>query len=305
LITYLKGEYKGGYKGVMKLRFGIPKGSLQETTFDLLRRAGFNISVSKRSYFPVIDDEALSPILIRAQEIARYVEEGAVDFGLTGADWILESEADVVEVEDLVYAKSGMRKVRWVLAVPNQSPIKHPRDLQGKKIATEIVNVTKRYLDRLGIRASVEFSWGATEVKPPHLCDAIVELTETGSSLQANNLRVIDTVCESTTKLIANQDVMKDAKKREKIKDIALLLKGALNAYKKVGLKMNVEEKNLQKVVSILPALKKPTVSPLSEEGWCDVDTILDETVVREIIPKLKAAGAEGIVEYPLNKVIY
>ncbi|HAV43400.1 TPA: ATP phosphoribosyltransferase [bacterium] len=290
---------------MVRLRLGLPKGSLEEATFKLFEKAGFKISIGKRSYFPSIDDEELEIILVRAQEMPKYVKEGILDVGLTGQDWIEENKADVIEVTDLVYAKSSQRPVRWVLAVPNNSEIQSVRDLEGKRIATELVQVTKEYLERNGVNAEVEFSWGATEVKPPQLADAIVELTETGSSLIANNLKIIDTVLVSTTKLIANKGSWQDPWKRQKIENISLLLKGALAAGEKVGLKMNVPKECLDSVISILPALKKPTIAPLSDEGWYDVDTIIDEAVVRKIIPELKRAGAEGIVEYPLNKVIY
>lgn len=289
----------------MLLKLGLPKGSLQEATFELFQKAGFNISIGKRSYFPTIDDEEIEIMLIRAQEMSRYVEEGVFDAGLTGLDWIRENNSDVVEVADLQYAKQGFRPVRWVLAVPNDSSIQSVQDLQGKHIATELVNVTKDYLKKNGVTASVEFSWGATEVKAPRLVDAIVELTETGSSLRANNLRIVETILESTTKLIANKNAWNDSQKQKKIENIVILLQGALNAGQKVGLKMNIYKNNLSQILKILPALKKPTVSKLSDEDWFDVDTIIDEKVVRKIIPELKRAGATGIVEYPLNKVIY
>jgi ATP phosphoribosyltransferase len=290
----------------MILKLGLPKGSLQESTFEIFRRAGFNITLSARSYFPNIDDDEIEPILIRAQEMSKYVESGVLDVGLTGKDWILENRSDVLEIEDLVYAKSGMRPVRWVVAVPNDSEIRSVHDLSGKRIATELVNVTKDYLKNNDVEgAKVEFSWGATEVKPPRLVDAIVELTETGSSLKANNLRIVDTVLESTTKLIVNKETWLDREKRRKIESLAILLKGALLASEKVGLKMNVAKEALNEVLSILPALRKPTISKLTDEDWFALETIIDEQVVREIIPKLKKAGAEGIVEYPLNKVIY
>lgn len=289
----------------MLLKLGLPKGSLQEATFELFGKAGFNISTGKRSYFPTIDDEEIEIMLIRAQEMSRYVEEGVFDAGLTGLDWIRENNSDVLEVADLQYAKQGFRPVRWVLAVPNDSDIQNVQDLQGKHIATELVNVTKAYLEKNGVKASVEFSWGATEVKAPRLVDAIVELTETGSSLRANNLRIVQTILESTTKLIANKDAWKDAQKQKKIENIVILLQGALNAGQKVGLKMNIQKDNLSQILEVLPALKKPTISKLSDEDWFDVDTIIDEKVVRKIIPELKRAGATGIVEYPLNKVIY
>ena len=289
----------------MLLKLGVPKGSLQEATFELFKKAGFNISIGKRSYFPTIDDEEIELMLIRAQEMSRYVEEGVFDAGMTGLDWIRENNSDVVEVADLQYAKQGFRPVRWVLAVPNDSSIQSVQDLQGKHIATELVNATKAYLEKNGVHASVEFSWGATEVKAPRLVDAIVELTETGSSLQANNLRIVETILESTTKLIANKESWNDPQKKKKIENIVILLQGALNAEQKVGLKMNIPKDNLLQILEILPALKKPTISNLSDENWFDVDTIIDEKVVRRIIPELKRAGATGIVEYPLNKVIY
>lgn len=289
----------------MKLRIGLPKGSLEVATFQMFKKAGFNISRSERSYFPAIDDEELEAILIRAQEIPRYVEEGVLDVGLTGKDWIMENKSKVVEVADLVYAKQGLRPVRWVVAVPKDSPIKSVKGLRGKRIATELVNVTKSYLRKNKVKAEVEFSWGATEVKPPELVDAIVELTETGESLRANNLRIIDTILESTTKLIANGKAYQEKWKRRKIDILALLLKGALRAEEKVGLKMNVPQEKLKKVISILPAMRTPTISKLSEENWWALETIIDEKTVRDIIPKLKQAGAQGIIEYALNKVIY
>ena len=288
----------------MKLKLGLPKGSLQESTFKLFKKAGYSISVSSRSYFPSIDDDEIEVILLRAQEMSRYVEDSVLDCGLTGKDWILENDSDVTEVIDLVYGKQGKKPVRWVLAVPNDSGIKTVKDLEGKRLATEVVGLTQRYLKSHGVNAEVEFSWGATEVKAPSLVDAIVELTETGSSLKANNLRIIDTVAESTTKLIANKQAWEDDWKRKKIERVALLLQGALAAESKVGLKMNVSRKNLTRVLDALPALKRPTISSLSENEWCAIETIVDEFVVREIIPGLKEAGAEDIIEYPLNKVI-
>lgn len=288
----------------MKLSIGLPKGSLQEATFELFRKAGFTIAASGRSYVPHIDDDELEGILIRAQEISRYVEQGILDVGLTGHDWIIESGSSVEEIADLAYGKQGFRPVRWVLAVPNDSPVKRAEDLEGKRIATEVVNITKKYLAKKGVAAAVEFSWGATEVKVPQLVDAIVELTETGSSLRAHNLRVVDTLLESTTRLIANRNALTDPWKKAKIGQITMLLKGALAAEAKVGVKMNVPEKSLAAVGALLPALRRPTVSRLSEEGWCAVETILDEKLFRALVPKLKAAGAEGIIEYPLNKVI-
>ncbi|GAB4236172.1 MAG: ATP phosphoribosyltransferase [Acidobacteriota bacterium] len=288
----------------MVLKLGIPKGSLQDATIDLFRRAGFNITVSSRSYFPAVDDPEMECMLIRAQEMARYVEDGVLDAGLTGYDWVLENEADVVTVSNLIYAKQSFGKVRWVLAVPEASPFQSVKDLEGKIIATELVGATRRYLERHGVTAKVEFSWGATEVKPPVLADAIVEVTETGSSLRANKLRIIDTVLESNTQLIANKDAWADPWKHKKLEDLKLLLEGAMNALGKVGLMMNVEKRNLPGVLEVLPALKKPTISHLSDENWVAVNTILDESLVRVIIPKLKEAGAEDIVEYPLNKIV-
>ncbi len=288
----------------MKLRLGIPKGSLENATIDLFRRAGFNITVSSRSYFPGIDDPQIECMLIRAQEMARYVEDGILDAGLTGRDWIEENEADVVAVADLIYAKQSFGKVRWVLAAPEASNINSVKDLQGKIIATELVGATKRYLASHGVTAKVEFSWGATEVKPPVLADAIVEVTETGSSLRANKLKIIDTVVESNTQLIANKASWEDAEKRHKLEDMKMLLEGAINALGKVGLMLNVHKDCLKAVLGVLPALKRPTISHLSDEEWLAVNTILDESTVRDIIPRLKAAGAQGIVEYPLNKIV-
>ena len=290
----------------MQLKFGVPKGSLQEATIRMFKKAGFNISVGSRSYFPSIDDEEIAPFLLRAQEMARYVSDGALDAGITGRDWTIESGRDVVEISELIYGKQGLRPVRWVLAVPNDSKIKKPEDLKGKRIATELVNATKAYFKKKKVNVDIEFSWGATEAKVgAGLVDAIVELTETGASLRANNLRIIGTICESTTLIVANKASWKDSWKREKIENIALLLKGAILAEEKVGLKMNVEEKNLKKVIAILPAIKNPTISNLSKKGWCAIETIIDESVVRTLIPKLKQNGAQGIIEYPLNKVIY
>ena len=287
-----------------KLKLGIPKGSLENATVDLFRRAGFQITTSSRSYFPAIDDPEIECMLIRAQEMARYVEDGVLDAGLTGRDWVEENDAKVETVADLIYAKQSFGKVRWVLAVPDGSPFQTVKDLQGKVIATELVSATKRYLAANGVIAKVEFSWGATEVKPPELADAIVEVTETGSSLRANKLRIIETVLESNTQLIANVDSWKDPEKRRKLEDIRMLLEGAINALGKVGLMLNVEKTNLSKVIAVLPALKKPTISTLSDDDWLAVNTILDETTVRTIIPRLKEAGAQGIVEYPLNKIV-
>ena len=288
----------------MKLKLGIPKGSLENATIDLFRRAGFQIATSSRSYFPSIDDPEVECMLIRAQEMARYVEDGILDAGLTGRDWIQENEADVVPVADLIYAKQSFGKVRWVLAVPESSNFRTVHDLGGKIVATELVATTKRYLEKHGVKAKVEFSWGATEVKPPVLADAIVEVTETGSSLRANNLKIIDTVMESNTQLIANKESWEDLKKRRKLEDIRMLLDGAINALGKVGLMLNVHKDNLKSVLAVLPALKRPTISHLSDEEWLAVNTILDETTVRDIIPRLKQAGGEGIVEYPLNKIV-
>lgn len=288
----------------MKLKLGIPKGSLENATLDLFRRAGYNIKPSARSYFPTIDDPEIECMLIRAQEMARYVEDGILDAGLTGKDWVEENGAEVVAVADLVYAKQSFGRVRWVLAVPESSGIASVRELEGKIIATELVRTTERYLTAHGVLAKVEFSWGATEVKPPVLADAIVEVTETGSSLRANKLKIIDTVMESNTQLIANRGSWQDPWKQKKISDMKMLLEGAINALGKVGLMLNVSRGNLPSVLAVLPALKRPTVAPLSEEEWVAVNTILDESTVREIIPRLKAAGAEGIVEYPLNKIV-
>jgi ATP phosphoribosyltransferase len=286
------------------LKLGIPKGSLENATIELFRRAGFTISTSNRSYFPGIDDPEIECMLIRAQEMARYVEDGILDAGLTGRDWIEENEANVVAVADLIYAKQSFGKVRWVLAVPEASSFHAVEDLEGKIIATELVQTTKRYLKAHGVTAKVEFSWGATEVKPPVLADAIVEVTETGSSLRANKLKIIDTVLESNTQLIANKATWEDAAKRRKLQDIRMLLQGAINALGKVGLMLNVHKNDLPKVLAVLPALKRPTISHLSDEEWLAVNTILDEATVRDIIPRLKQAGGEGIVEYPLNKIV-
>jgi ATP phosphoribosyltransferase len=286
------------------LKLGLPKGSLQESTLRLFKNAGYHISVSSRSYYPVFDDNDIESMLIRAQEMARYVEDGHLDCGLTGKDWILEQNADVVEVAELIYGKGGFSPVKWVIAVPNDSKIKTVKDLNGKRIATELVGFTKRYLKSKGIKAEVDFSWGATEVKPPYLADAIVELTETGSSLRANNLRIVEVIIESTTRFIANKQAWQDKWKRRKMENIAMLLQGALAAEAKVGLKMNVPQKAFKKVLSFLSAMHSPTVSQLSDQGWYAIDVITDERVVRDLIPKLKSAGASGIVEYPLNKVI-
>jgi len=287
-----------------KLRLGIPKGSLENATIELFRRAGFVITTSSRSYFPAVDDPDLECMLIRAQEMARYVEDGILDAGLTGLDWVEENAADVATVVDLIYAKQSFGKVRWVLAVPETSDVHSVKDLQGKIIATELVATTKRYLEKNGVTAKVEFSWGATEVKPPVLADAIVEVTETGSSLRANKLRIVETVLESNTQLIANHASLRDDWKRRKLDDIKMLLEGAINAMGKVGLMLNVRKADLESVLGVLPALKNPTISQLSDAEWLAVNTILDETAVRRIIPRLKEAGAQGIVEYPLNKIV-
>jgi ATP phosphoribosyltransferase len=288
----------------MRLRIGFPKGSLQESTLRLFRKAGFNVRVGERSYIPVIDDPDLEGALIRAQEMARYVEQGIFDMGVTGLDWVLEQNAKVVELARLRYGKVGLKGVRWVLAVPNDSPVKSIEDLRGKKVATELVNVTKRYFKGKGIEVRVEFSWGATEVKPPLLADAIVEVTETGASLKAHNLRIMETVLESETVVVANKASLRDPWKRRKMENVVILLQGALLAEEKVGLKMNVSRRRLKRVIGVLPSLHTPTISNLADEGWVAVEVIVDETVVRDIIPALKRAGAQGIVEYPLNKVI-
>ncbi len=286
------------------LKLGIPAGSLQEATAELFRRAGYKITFGSRSYYPTIDDDEIECLLIRAQEMSRYVEDGALDAGLTGHDWIIENESDVHEVAELVFSKVSRRPVRWVLCVPEDSPVQSVRDLEGKRIATEAVGLTTGYLKQHGVSAKVEFSWGATEVKPPKLADAIVEVTETGSSLRANDLRIVDEVLQSTTRLIANHDSYADPWKKQKIEDLVLMLQGAMAAEGKVGLMMNVPRENLKQVLSLLPALQQPTVSSLADEAWVDVNTVLDESVVRQIIPRLKSAGARGIVEYPLNKII-
>lgn len=288
-----------------KLRFGLPKGSLQEATIEKMAKAGFNIQVSSRSYVPYVDDPELEIRLIRAQEISRYVEHEYLDCGITGLDWIRENDSKIHEVGEFLFSKATRQPARWVLAVPEASKIKSPKDLEGKRIATEVVNLTKRWLKSHGVKAEVEFSWGATEFKAHELVDAIVELTETGSSLRANKLRIVDTLLESTPRLISSHAAWKDKWKRQKIETLALLLKGALEAEAKVGLKMNIAQKNLANLLQSLPALRNPTVSNLSLAGWVAVETIIDEHIVREIIPQLKAAGAEGIIEYPLNKVVY
>jgi ATP phosphoribosyltransferase len=287
-----------------KLKLGIPKGSLEVATVDLFRRAGFNIATNSRSYFPTIDDPEIECMLIRAQEMARYVQDGVLDAGLTGRDWVEEVNADVHAVADLIYSKQSFGKVRWVLAVPESSSIQSVKDLEGKIIATELVGATKRYLERNGVTARVEFSWGATEVKPPVLADAIVEVTETGSSLRANKLRIVETLMESNTQLIANKTSWADPWKKSKLSDLKMLLDGAIAALGKVGLMLNVHRDNLAAVIAVLPALKRPTISSLSDDHWAAVNTILDESTVRTIIPRLKQAGAEGIVEYPLNKIV-
>ncbi len=286
------------------LKLGIPAGSLQEATADLFRKAGYKITYASRSYYPTIDDPEIQCTLIRAQEMPRYVEDGSLDCGLTGYDWILENDAKVVEVAELVFSKVSRKPVRWVLAVPNDSPIQSVKDLQGKRIATEVVGLTRRWLARHGVEAHVEFSWGATEVKPPRLADAIVEVTETGSSLKANNLRIVCDLLQSTTRFIANEQAYADPWKKQKIDDLVLMLKGAMAAEGKVGLMMNARRDDVPAVVKILPALQNPTVSALSNPEWVAINTILDENVVRHIVPQLKAAGACGIVEYPLNKII-
>ena len=288
-----------------KLKFGLPKGSLQEATIEKMAKAGYNISVSSRSYIPYVDDEELVIRMIRAQEISRYVEHGYLDCGITSHDWIVENGSDVHEVGEFLFSKATRQPARWVLAVPEHSSIKSVKDLKGKRIATEVVNLTKQYLRKHKVKAEVEFSWGATEVKAHELVDAIVEITETGSSLRANKLRIVDTLLTSTPRLIVNHDSWKDKWKRKKIETMALLLKGALDAEAKVGLKMNIAEKNLASLLKSLPALRNPTISTLSQKGWVAVETIIDEHIVRELIPQLKASGAEGIIEYPLNKVVY
>ncbi len=289
-----------------KLRLGLPKGSLQDATVNVFKRAGFNIYISDRSYFPSVNDVEIEPVLLRAQEMSRYVEEGVLDCGITGADWILENNSKVISLADLQYAKQTSNKVRWVLAVPEKSNIHSVKDLQGKRIATEVVNVTKSYLKKHNVKADVEFSWGATEAKVVDgLVHAIVELTETGSSLRANKLRIVDTICESVTQFITHKKAHSDPWKRKKMENIVMLLKGAIAANNLVGLKMNVEEKNLDKILTTLTSLKDPTISHLSRKGWVAVETVIDESIVRKIVPELKDAGAQGIIEYSLNKVIY
>lgn len=286
------------------LQLGIPKGSLQDSTIDIFAKAGYKITVSSRSYYPVINDDHIECMLIRAQEMARYVDEGILDAGLTGMDWIRETDANVVEVEELVYGKVGKNPLRWVLAVPENSEIQSIKDLEGKRIATEVVNLTNKFLAKHKVKATVEFSWGATEVKPPKLADAIVEITETGSSIKANHLRIIDVVCTSNTWLIANNETWKDAAKRTQIEKLALLLKSVLSAESRVGLMMNVQRDNIQGIIDMLPALNRPTVSPLIDSDWVALNTVVEEKVVRKIIPQLLERGAEGIIEYALNKVV-
>lgn len=286
------------------LKLGIPAGSLQESTAALFKKAGYSITFSSRSYYPSIDDDEIECLLIRAQEMARYVEQGVLDAGITGRDWVVETEADVVEICELVFSKASRRPVRWVLCVPNDSPIQTVKDLEGKRIATEAVGLTNAYLGKHGVIAKVEFSWGATEVKPPKLCDAIVEVTETGSSLRANDLRIVDEVMQSTTRFIANKSAYADAWKTEKLDNIALMLQSCLAAEGKVGLMMNVAREHIDTILDLLPALQKPTISSLSDPQWVDINTIVEERFVRTIVPQLKAAGAKGIVEYPINKII-
>lgn len=288
-----------------KLKLGFPKGSLQESTLELFRKAGIRIHASDRSYFPSCDDDELEIMMVRSQEMAKYVEDGVFDAGLTGFDWICESGAQVKEVCELIYAKSGFRPVRWVLAVPNDSKIKSVKDLNGKRVATELASYVRKYFAKKKVKVDVEFSWGATEAKAGRFVDAIVELTETGSSLRANNLRIVEEILTSTTRFIANGKALQDPWKRQKIENMAILLKGALAAEGMVGLKMNVPEKNLAQVTAVLPALKKPTISRLSVAGWVALEVIIEEKIVKKILPALKRAGAEGIIEYPLNKIIY
>src|SRR5437899_2343581 len=290
-------------KSVLKL--GLPKGSLEQATIEKMAKAGYNISVSARSYVPSVEDEELEIRMIRAQEVSRHVEHGYLDCGITGHDWVTENGSDVHEVGEFLFSKATRQPARWVLAVPENSPVRSAKDLNGKRVATEVVNLTRKYLKQHGVKAEVEFSWGATEVKAHELVDAIVEVTETGSSLRANKLRIVDTLLVSTPRLIANIAVWKNPWKRRKIEILALLLKGALDAEAKVGLKMNIAEKNLDNLLRTLPALRNPTISGLSQKGWVAVETIIDEHIVRELIPALKSAGAEGIIEYPLNKVVY
>lgn len=304
MSTVKKNTSKPAVTSGQKLKLGLPKGSLQESTFKLFGKAGYRVQVSSRSYYPTIDDANIDCTLVRAQEMARYVDIGIFDVGLTGKDWILEQNADVVEVAELRYAKGGLNPVRWVVAVPEDSKIKTLKDLKGKRVATELVGYTKRYLKSRGVTAEIEFSWGATEVKPPRLADAIVELTETGSSLRANNLRIIEVMLESTTRLIANKKAWSDPWKRKKIENMAMLLQGALAAEEKVGLKMNAPRANLQEICGLLPSLHAPTISQQTDPAWVSLEVILDEKQARDLIPRLKRRGASGIVEYPLNKVI-
>ncbi|MAF34235.1 ATP phosphoribosyltransferase [Candidatus Woesearchaeota archaeon] len=287
-----------------KIVLGLPKGSLQESTFDIFAKAGFNIRLGSRSYYPIIDDDEIELVLLRAQEIAMYVEDGVLDAGITGKDWVMENNADVYEIAELIYAKQGLRPVKWVLAVANDSPIKTVQDLEGKRIATEAVKLVEAYLKKHNVKAKVEFSWGATEIKTPRLVDAIVDITETGASLKANNLRVVDTVLESTTRLVANNQSWQDPWKKAKLEELSMLLKSVLVAQTKVGLMMNVKKVDVDAVLSVLPALQNPTISDLSDPDWCDVITIVDKASVRKLIPQLKAKGAHGIVEYPLSKII-
>ena len=284
---------------------GLPKCSLQDATIKLFGKAGFNISVSARSYRPSIDDEQLDGRFVRAQEVSRYVEHGYFDCGLTGQDWVRENDSDVVEVCDLVYSRASNKRSKWIIAVPESSPVQSVKDLEGKRIATEVVNITRQYLKDNGVKAEVEFSWGATEVKVPDLVDAIVDLTETGNSIRANKLRIVDTLLYTNTVLIANKASWGNPEKRKKIENIALLLQAALEANSKVGLKLNIEKAKLDAILAYLPALRNPTINRLTDENWVAIDTIIDETVVREIIPELKERGAEGIIEYPLNKVVF
>ena len=287
------------------LRLGLPKGSLQESTFELMHRAGYNFSISERSYFPSTDDEELTAMLVRAQEMARYVQDGVFDAGITGKDWVLETGSDVVEVDDLIYSKASMRPVRWVLAVPEDSDMHSVQDLAGKRIATEVVNITRQWLARNGVEAEVEFSWGATEAKCPDLVDAIVEVTETGSSLRANKLRIVEVLMESNTQLIANKEAWKDPWKRRKIENIAMLMQGAIRAEGRVGLKLNAQRADADKIIALLPALRRPTVSPLANgDDWVAIETVIEERQVRRLLPELKRAGAEGIIEFELNKII-
>ena len=286
------------------LKLGVPAGSLQEATVELFRKSGYNIAIEKRSYFPAIDDLEIECMLIRAQEMARYVANGVLDAGLTGHDWIVETGADVIEVAELTFSKVSRKPVRWVLCVPEDSPVQKVEDLEGKTIATEAVGLTQAYLDRHNVTANVEFSWGATEVKPPKLADAIVEVTETGSSLRANHLRIVDEILQSTTRFIANKEAYEDPWKRAKIDDMVMLLKASLNAERKVGLMMNVPENKLDEVKTVAPSLKNPTISPLSDPGWLDLITVVDASEVRFLIPKLKEAGATGIIEFPIAKIV-